>query len=66
MLTGVHKMQRISSALTFFRAIPQRWRWISQSHRNSWWSLCFICECWNQRAVKAVDAHTFPKQAGKV
>jgi hypothetical protein len=24
MLTGVHKMQRISSALTFFRAIPQR------------------------------------------
>jgi hypothetical protein len=47
-----------------FRAIPQIWRWISQSHcmSNRWWNLGFICECWNRRAVKAVDAHTFTKQ----
>jgi hypothetical protein len=24
-LAGAHKMQRVASALTFFRAIPQRW-----------------------------------------
>jgi hypothetical protein len=51
-----------------FKAIRQRWWWIYQSHRkrNRWWNLGFICECWNQRAVKAVDAHTFTKQAEKV
>jgi hypothetical protein len=33
-------------------------KWISQSHHmcNRWWNLGFICECWNQREVKAVDA----------
>jgi hypothetical protein len=50
---------------TFFRTIPQKWRWISQSRHtsNSLWNPGFICECWNQRAVKAVDAHIFTKQA---
>jgi hypothetical protein len=38
MLMGAHKTQRMASALTFFRGIPQRWRWISQSHcmSNRW------------------------------
>jgi hypothetical protein len=27
------------------------------SYSNRWWNLGFICECWNWRAVKAVDAH---------
>jgi hypothetical protein len=42
----------------------QRWRLISQSYRtsNRWWNLGFICGCWNQRAVKAINAHTFTKQ----
>jgi hypothetical protein len=41
----------------FFRAIPQRWRWISQSYcMSNRWNLGFICECWNQRAVKAANA----------
>jgi hypothetical protein len=26
----------------------------------------FICECLNQRAVKAVDAHTFIKQTEQI
>jgi hypothetical protein len=26
---------------------------------NSWWNLAFICEFWNQRAVKAVDKHIY-------
>jgi hypothetical protein len=45
----------MASALIFSRAIPQRRQWISQSHctSNRWWNLGFICECWNQRAVKA-------------
>jgi hypothetical protein len=40
--------------LWLFRVIPQRWSWISQSHHTSsrWWHLGFICEYWNQRAVK--------------
>jgi hypothetical protein len=68
MLAGAYKMQRMASSLTFFRAIPQRLRWISQSHHtsNRWWNLGFICECWNHRAVKSVDAHTFTKQAKNV
>jgi hypothetical protein len=43
-----------------FRAIPQRWRYISESHRacNRLCNLGFICECCDQRAVKGVDAHT--------
>jgi hypothetical protein len=67
MLTGVHVMRRISSALTFFRAI-QKWLWISQSHHmsNRWWMLGFICECWNQGTVKVEDARTFTKQAKTV
>jgi hypothetical protein len=54
MLMGAHKMQRMAR-LYLFRAIPQRWTWIPQSHRmrNRWWNLGFICECWNQSAVKA-------------
>jgi hypothetical protein len=68
MLTGAHKTQRMASALSFFRLIPQRWQWISQLHctNNRWWNLGFICDCWNQRAVKAVDPHAFTKQAEKV
>jgi hypothetical protein len=51
----------------FLRVIPQRCQWISQSHRtsNRSWNVDFICECWIQRAVKAVDAHTLTKQAKK-
>jgi hypothetical protein len=58
MLTGAYKVQNIFSC-DFFRVILQRWWWISQSHltSNRWWNLDFICECWNQRAIKAVDAH---------
>jgi hypothetical protein len=60
MATGAHKMQSIASALISQRD-NQRWRWISQSHCSNiwWWFLCFICKCWNQRAVKAMDANTF-------
>jgi hypothetical protein len=52
----------------FFTTKPQRWHWISRSHcmSNMWWNLGFVCECWNQKAVKAVNAHTFTKQAKKV
>jgi hypothetical protein len=66
MLTGAHKTQTVASALSF-RVIPQRRRWILQSHctSNTWWNLGSICECWNQKAVKAVDAHIFTKQAEK-
>jgi hypothetical protein len=66
---GCAQIRRISSAFVeMFRAKPKRRRWISQLHRtsNRWWNLGFICECWNQRAVKVVDAHTFTKQAEKV
>jgi hypothetical protein len=48
-LTGAaHNTQKMTSALTFIEW-PQRWRWISQSHRtsNGWQNLNFICECWN-------------------
>jgi hypothetical protein len=66
MLTSAHKTQRMASAFVdLFRVIPQRWIWIYQSHRtsNRWRNLDFICERWNQKAVKAVDAHTFTRQA---
>jgi hypothetical protein len=67
MLMGAHKTLRMALAWTFFREMSQRWRLISLSHRTSdrWWNLGFICECWNRKAVKAVDAHTFNKQAEK-
>jgi hypothetical protein len=40
----------------FFRVIPQRWQWISQSHHtsNRWRNQGFVCEFWNQRSVTAV------------
>jgi hypothetical protein len=69
MLTGTHKTQRMASAFVdFFRSIPQRWWWISQSHprSNRWWNLGFNCQCWNRRAVIAVDAHTLTTEAKKV
>jgi hypothetical protein len=68
MLKVAHKMLRMTLALTFYRVIPWRWWWISQLHRtsNRWWNQGFIRECWNQRAVREVDAHTFTKQAEKV
>jgi hypothetical protein len=58
MLMGAHKTQRMDSALTFFRAIPQRWRWIFQPYStiNRRWNLGFICECWKQRSAKRLDA----------
>jgi hypothetical protein len=58
MLTGAHKTQRMVFVLTFFTAIPQRWRWIPQSHgkTNRWWNMSFICEFWEQGEVKTVDA----------
>jgi hypothetical protein len=67
-LAGGHKTQRMVSGFHFFRATPQKWRWIFQSRRtsNRWWHLGFISEWWYQRAVKAVDAHTITKQAEKV
>jgi hypothetical protein len=59
-----HKTQGMASAFVDFFKISQRWRWISQSRHMSkrQWNLGFICECWNQRAVKGVDAHIFTKQ----
>jgi hypothetical protein len=50
MLTGAHKTQRMALALTCFRSLPQKWRWISQSHRasNRWWNLDIICEYRNK------------------
>jgi transposase len=60
MLTGAHETQRMSSAFVdLFRAIRQRLQWISQSHptSNRWCKLGFIRECWNEKAVKAVEAH---------
>jgi hypothetical protein len=44
MLTGAHKMQRMVSALTFFKVIPHRWQWISQLHctRYRWWNGGFL------------------------
>jgi hypothetical protein len=41
------------------------WQWISDSYHtsNRWWNRAFICERWNQRAVKAVDAYIFTKEA---
>jgi hypothetical protein len=63
-----HKKQRMASAfVNYFRQIPQRWRWISQSHRtsNRWWNLGFVCECWKQSAVKALGARTLTKQTEK-
>jgi hypothetical protein len=72
MLTSVHKTAENGFGFNFLRAISQRWRRISQSHRtssrsNRWWNLCFICESWNPTAVKAaVDAHTFTKHDEKV
>jgi hypothetical protein len=55
--------QNKENGFGFLRAIPQRWWWVSQSHRtsNRWQNLDFICECRNQQALKAVDAHTFTK-----
>jgi hypothetical protein len=32
---------------------------------NRWWILGYICECWDQRAIKVVDAFTFTRQAEK-
>jgi hypothetical protein len=65
-LTGVHKTQRMALALAFLEwyhkdsdKLLSHIIWVS----NRWWNLDFICECWNQIAVKAVDAHTFTKQA---
>jgi hypothetical protein len=68
MLTVAHKTQGMASTSTSLRMIAQRWRWISQSHRtsNRWWNLGLIRECWNQRAVEALDTHTFTKQAVNV
>jgi hypothetical protein len=64
MFTGVNKTQKMAPASTFFTVILQRWRWVSQSHRkrNRWWNVGFICEYWDQRAVKSLDAHTFTQQ----
>jgi hypothetical protein len=69
-VTGVPKIltkRRGLLRLWPFRAKPQWWRWISHSNRtsNRWWNLGFICECWNQRTVKAVDADIFTVQAEK-
>jgi hypothetical protein len=67
MLMGAPKTKRMASVLTFFfRAIPQRWQWMSQSHRTSsmWGHLGFLCECWNQSAKQWM--HTYTKQAEKV
>jgi hypothetical protein len=68
MLMGVQKKAENGLGFDFFTAISQRWRWISQAHCMSsrWWNLGFISECWNQRALKAVDAHTITKQAERV
>jgi hypothetical protein len=58
MQTGVHKTQKMASALTFLERYNKDDN-ISQSYNviNRWWTLGFICELWNKSAVKAVDAH---------
>jgi hypothetical protein len=61
--------QNAENGLGFlFTTMPQKWQCISQSQRksNRWWNLGFICECWNQRVVKAVDVNIFTKQAEEV
>jgi hypothetical protein len=66
MLTVEHRMRRIYLVFTF-RAIPQRWRWISQLHltNNRYGTLGFICERWSQTLLKAVDARTYNNQTEK-
>jgi hypothetical protein len=67
MPTGAHKTQRISSALTL-TAIPQRWPWISRSHRtsNRWLNLGIIGECLNQRVMKSSGcSHIYHKKPKK-
>jgi hypothetical protein len=68
MLTGAHKTQRMSSALTFLEPYYKDGNEflnhiILVIGKETW---VFICESWNQRVVKAVDAYTYTKQAEKV
>jgi hypothetical protein len=67
MLTRAHKTQRMASAFVDFleRYHKDGDEFISHIVRNRWRNLSFICECWNQRAIKTVDAHTFTKQSEK-
>jgi hypothetical protein len=62
MISGAHNMQE-----QFPSAIPQRWQWISQSHHtsNRWWNMGFISEYWNQRVVRAADAHQTNRKSSK-
>jgi hypothetical protein len=57
MLTGGHKTQKMASVLAF----------LERYHKDDDEFLShMISRCWNQRAVKTVDAHTFTKLADKV
>jgi hypothetical protein len=61
------KMQIMASALTFLEKYHKGGdEFLNHIIWVMWWNLGFICECWYQRTVKAVDAHTFTKQADKV
>jgi hypothetical protein len=65
MLTGMHKMHRTIWAVTFLEQYHKDGNFSITSHctSNRSWNLGLIFECWNQRAVKAVDAHTFTHHA---
>jgi hypothetical protein len=58
-LTVAQKTRRMALALTFFLEWYQKDGDEFLQHRKSyrWWNLGFICECWTQRTIKAVDAH---------
>jgi hypothetical protein len=63
--TAVHKKQGMAWALTFSSDTTE----MSTNYPVSsweWWNLGFICVCWHQKAVKAVDAQTYTKQTEKV
>jgi hypothetical protein len=63
---GRVKSERMALALPFLEQYHKDSDEFLSHNCNSWWNLGFICEGWNQRVVKAVDAHTFTKQAEHV
>jgi hypothetical protein len=64
MLTGVHKTQRVASALTFLeRYHRDSDEFLSHLVTGDKTRVSFVCQ--NQTVVKAVDANTFTKQTEK-
>jgi hypothetical protein len=66
MLIGAHKTQRMASSLAFSEWYHKDGdEFLNHIVLVTWWIMGFICECWNQRAVKVLDACTFTKPAKK-